>query len=77
HIDYCIAITESTIGEFLVTRSFCPWIKDDNIIFQLKAKTTEELASPGIGVINAKGEFKRNVTSKFSILKFETFEAAL
>lgn len=76
HIDYCIAITEATLGEFLSTRSFCPWIKDDNIIFQLKAKTTEELVSPGIGVINAKGEFKRNVTSKFSIMEHETFEAA-
>lgn len=64
-IDYRIAITESTLADFIVTRSSCSWVNEDKIIFQQKAKTELELVKPLIGTINIQGELKRTVTHKF------------
>ncbi len=64
-IDYRIAITESSLTDFIQTRSLCSWIAEEKIIFQQKAKTEHELVKPMIGTINIRGELKRTVTHKF------------
>ncbi|HXH76162.1 MAG TPA: hypothetical protein VNJ08_14425 [Bacteriovoracaceae bacterium] len=65
-IDYRIAITEDSIGEFIVTKTLCSWIDDSKIIFQQKASSVMGLVQPTLGVINTKGEFQASVTSHFS-----------
>ena len=65
-IDYRIAISETLITEFLITRNLCSWITDSKILYQLKAKNNSELVTPTLGVINIAGEFCESITSKFS-----------
>lgn len=63
-VDYRIAITEATLGEYRVTRSMCSWIEDNKIIYQLKALIADELVKPNIGTINVRGELKATLTHK-------------
>ena len=76
HIDYRIAITESSLSEYLVTQSLCSWVSTEKIIFQLKSTTSQGLIRPQIGVINVKGELERNLKSKFFEESIEIFEVA-
>jgi organic radical activating enzyme len=64
-IDYRIAITESTLVEYIATRTICSWIDDDKIIFQQKATSGFELVRPMIGTINVAGELNKTLTHKF------------
>lgn len=73
-IDYRIAITESTLADYVTTRSLCSWIEDDKIIFQQKAKIADELVKPLLGNINVRGELNRTVTHKF--IKPSTMQVA-
>ena len=70
-IDYRIAITESSLADFMVTRSQCYWVPDEKIIYQPKASNEIELVKPIIGTINVRGEIKRTLSHKFE------FEPAL
>jgi organic radical activating enzyme len=54
-ISFVVAITEFTLSEFLLSRSLCDWIPDSQIIFQQKARKTEELIAPEIAVIRVNG----------------------
>ncbi len=65
-IDYRIAITESSLANYISTRSLCSWVGEDKIIFQLKAKSENELVKPLIGSINTRGELKKTLTHKFT-----------
>lgn len=65
-VDYKIAITESSLTEFIATRSLCSFVKDEQIIYQPKAVTESELVKPLIGTINVRGELKRTLTHKFN-----------
>ena len=67
NIQYVIAITEKTDTELMATRNLCPWISDDQIIFQHKADKAEELLKPTIGVINVKTEMVETLNYKFDI----------
>lgn len=64
-IDYRIAITESSLADYLMTRSLCSWIEEGKIIFQQKAKDERGLIKPSIGTINVRGELKKTVNHKF------------
>lgn len=65
-VNYQIAITESSLTEFMATRSLCSFVKDEQIIYQPKAVTESELVKPLIGTINVRGELKRTLTHKFN-----------
>lgn len=64
-VDYRIAITESSLVDYATTRSQCSFIKDEKIIFQMKASSADELVKPSIGTINVRGELKATLTHKF------------
>lgn len=64
-IAYLVAVTEYTFEDFEVVKSSIPWVSEDKIIFQKKAKQASELVSPSIGVINVKGELNSGLTSKY------------
>lgn len=75
-IPFLIAITEDNEEGFFKTRSLCPWIENDKIIFQQKSKTSEGLLKPLMGVINVKGELQSELLSKFQN-NFSILEAAI
>ena len=65
-IDYRIAITESSLAEFMLTRTQCYWVEDEKIIFQPKATNESELIKPILGTITKLGKLNRSLTNKFS-----------
>ena len=64
-IRYLVAITEETIEALLAAKASCDWISSDQIVFQFKGKTEQELIKPTVGVINVEGELKKSLTNKF------------
>lgn len=66
-VEYRIAITESSLAEYMATRSLCHFVEDEKIIFQPKATTESELVKPLTGTINVLGEIKRTLTHKFEM----------
>jgi organic radical activating enzyme len=76
-IDYRIAITESTIVDFIATKKLCSWVSDEKIIFQPKVKKASDLLVPNIGVIDVAGNFNETLTNKFSKTITETLGAML
>ena len=64
-VDYRIAITESSLVDYATTRSQCSFVKDEKIIFQMKALSADKLVKPTIGTINVRGELKATITHKF------------
>ena len=61
---YLIAITESSIDDFLRTRRLCDWLSDDQIIFQKKAFLAKELIQPKMGVIRVNGTWTNGLSTK-------------
>ena len=65
--NYRIAITESSLTDFMVTRSQCSWVADEKIIYQPKATSQIELINPTIGTINVRGEIKSTLSHNFEL----------
>lgn len=66
-IEYRVAITETTLADYISSRSLCSFISEDKIIFQQKATSADQLIKPSIGTINVRGEIKRTLTHKFEV----------
>lgn len=61
---FAIAITESSVGDFQQVRTHCDWLKDDQIIFQRKAFSADDLIQPKFGVIRVNGALSEHLTTK-------------
>jgi len=73
-IVWIVAVTEDSEAAFLETRSRCPWVSDDRIVFQQKAFTSQSLFRPSMGVIHADG----NVSAGLRVIpSFWSTEASL
>lgn len=66
-VDFRIAITEATLADYMETRSLCGFIKDEKIIYQLKATSADELVKPTFGTINVRGELRATLNHKFNV----------
>lgn len=66
-VDFRIAITELTLADYIETRSLCSFIKDEEIIYQPKAISADELVKPTIGTINVSGELVATLNHKFNV----------
>lgn len=67
-VNYLVAITEFSYGDFLKTRALCPWVSDDQIIYQKKATHLDELIKPRIGVITVDGILNATLSVKNTFL---------
>jgi organic radical activating enzyme len=67
-IKYLVAITESSYATFIASRILCPWISNNQIIFQKKVKTLDELFKPTIGVVKTDGSISRTLSVKKDFL---------
>lgn len=66
-IAYRVAITETSLADYIESRSLCYFIAEDKIIFQQKAISADELVKPTIGTINVRGETKKALNHKFRV----------
>ncbi len=66
-VDFRIAITESTLADYMETCSLCGFIKDEKIFYQPKAASADELVKPTVGTINVRGELKATLNHKFNV----------
>ena len=75
-INWAIAITELNEADFLKTRNLCDWAKSDQIIYQKKALSSDELVKPIIGVIKLNGTLAKTLTTKESMKQKDTVTEA-
>ena len=65
NVKTAIAVTESTLEQFELTRTRLLSEFDGEVFWQKKAAKEDELIRPVIGVISAKGQMKRGVENLF------------
>lgn len=64
-VKYLVAITEPNEEEFRKTLTLIPWVNEQQVIFQLKATSSDALIKPLFGVVNVAGFLSGSLNSKF------------